>query len=117
MVLAAGLFAHETAALDADVSARLSVHGAGGGAGQGQPAPQVTDRGAVSGPGWPLVDEVAGASPVEFALLGGGSRTVWSLAQARVVISDWKADYNHGRRHSQLAYQAPAVYAAARTHQ
>jgi putative transposase len=40
----------------------------------------------------------------------------WSLAQARVVISDWKADYNHRRRHSALGYQAPAVYAAARTH-
>ena len=41
----------------------------------------------------------------------------WSLAQARVVISDWKEDYNHRRRHSALGYQAPAVYAAARTHQ
>jgi putative transposase len=41
----------------------------------------------------------------------------WSLAQARVVISDWKADYNHRRRHSALGYQAPAVYAAARTHE
>src|SRR6266511_1792461 len=40
----------------------------------------------------------------------------WSLAQARVVISDWKADYNHRRRHSALGYQAPAVYAAPRTH-
>jgi putative transposase len=40
----------------------------------------------------------------------------WSLAQARVVISDWKADYNHRRRHSALGHQAPAVYAAARTH-
>jgi transposase InsO family protein len=40
----------------------------------------------------------------------------WSPAQARVVISDWKADYNHRRRHSALGYQAPAVYAAARTH-
>jgi transposase InsO family protein len=28
----------------------------------------------------------------------------------------WKADYNHRRRYSALGYQAPAVYAAARTH-
>jgi transposase InsO family protein len=28
----------------------------------------------------------------------------WSLVQARVVISDWKADYNHRRRHSALGY-------------
>jgi putative transposase len=41
----------------------------------------------------------------------------WSLAQARVVITDWKEDYNHRRRHSSLGYQAPAVYAAACTHQ
>ncbi len=41
----------------------------------------------------------------------------WSLAQARVVIRDWKADCNHRRRHSALGYQAPAVYAAGRTHQ
>jgi transposase InsO family protein len=41
---------------------------------------------------------------------------IWSLAQARVVISDWKQDYNHRRRHSSLGYQAPAVYAAACTH-
>ena len=40
----------------------------------------------------------------------------WSLAQASVVISDWKADSNHRRRHSALGYQAPAVSAAARTH-
>ena len=37
----------------------------------------------------------------------------WSLAQARVVISDWKEDYNHCRRHSALGYQAPALRAAA----
>jgi hypothetical protein len=41
---------------------------------------------------------------------------VWSLAQTPVVISDWKADYDHRRRRSALGYQAPAVYAAARTH-
>lgn len=40
----------------------------------------------------------------------------WSLTQARVVISDWKEDYNHRRRHSALGYQAPADYAAACTH-
>ena len=40
----------------------------------------------------------------------------WSLAQARVVISDWKEEYNHHRRHSALGYQAPARYAAACTH-
>jgi transposase InsO family protein len=41
----------------------------------------------------------------------------WSLTQARVVITDWKEDYNHRRRHSALGYQAPAVYAAGCTHQ
>ena len=40
----------------------------------------------------------------------------WSLAHARVVISDWKDEYNHRRRHSSLGYQAPAVYAAGCTH-
>jgi len=40
----------------------------------------------------------------------------WSLPHARVVITDWKDDYNHLRRHSSLGYQAPAVYAAACTH-
>ena len=40
----------------------------------------------------------------------------WSLAQARVVIGDWKNDYNHRRRHSSLGYLAPAVYAAGCTH-
>src|SRR5439155_20639537 len=43
---------------------------------------------------------------------GSGSRCLninmfCSLAQARVVISDWKADYNHRRQHSALGYQAP----------
>ena len=42
--------------------------------------------------------------------------TFWSLTQARVVIGDWKDDYNQRRRHSSLGYQAPAVYAAGCTH-
>jgi putative transposase len=41
----------------------------------------------------------------------------WSLAHTRVVISDWKTEYNHHRRHSALGYQAPARYAEACTHQ
>ncbi|NIH95043.1 transposase InsO family protein [Mycolicibacterium fluoranthenivorans] len=40
----------------------------------------------------------------------------WSLAQARVVIGDWKHGYNHHRRHSSLGYLPPARYAAACTH-
>jgi len=42
---------------------------------------------------------------------------LWSLAQARVVIADWKQEYNHHRRHSALGYQTPASYAAVCTHQ
>jgi putative transposase len=40
----------------------------------------------------------------------------WSLTHARVVITDWKHEYNHHRRHSALGYQAPANYAATCTH-
>jgi putative transposase len=40
----------------------------------------------------------------------------WSLAQAQVVISDWKHDYNHHRRHSALGYQPPTRYTAGCTH-
>lgn len=40
----------------------------------------------------------------------------WSLTQARVVITDWKEEYNHHRRHSSLGYRAPADYAAACIH-
>ena len=35
---------------------------------------------------------------------------LWSLAQARVVISDWNKDYNHRRRHSALGYQESGTY-------
>lgn len=31
----------------------------------------------------------------------------WSLTHARVVISDWKSDYNHHRRHSDLGHRTP----------
>jgi putative transposase len=40
----------------------------------------------------------------------------WSLTQARIVITDWKDEYNHHRRHSALGYETPAGYAAACTH-
>ena len=41
----------------------------------------------------------------------------WSLTHARVLISDWKTEYNHHRRHPALGYQAPARYAETCTHQ
>jgi putative transposase len=34
------------------------------------------------------------------------------LAEARVVIADWREDYNHHRPHSALGMLAPAVFAA-----
>lgn len=37
----------------------------------------------------------------------------WSLAHARVVIADWKDNYNHHRPHSSLGYMAPSEYAAS----
>ena len=33
--------------------------------------------------------------------------TCSSLTHARVVITDWKDEYNHHRRHSALGYEAP----------
>jgi transposase InsO family protein len=41
----------------------------------------------------------------------------YSLTHARVIISDWKTEYNHHRRHSALGYQTPAEYAQQCTHQ
>lgn len=35
------------------------------------------------------------------------------LAEAKVVIADWRDDYNHYRPHSSLGMKAPAAFAAA----
>jgi transposase InsO family protein len=40
----------------------------------------------------------------------------WCLTQARIVIGDWKTEYNANRRHSALKYLAPTDYAAICTH-
>ena len=40
----------------------------------------------------------------------------WSLTQARVIISDWKDEYNNHRRHSSLGYLTLTSYAATCTH-
>jgi putative transposase len=37
------------------------------------------------------------------------------LAEARVLVSDWREDYNHHRPHSALAMKAPTVFAASWT--
>lgn len=36
-----------------------------------------------------------------------------SLAEARVVLEDFRLEYNHRRPHSSLGYQPPAVFAAS----
>ena len=41
----------------------------------------------------------------------------YSLLHARVVISDWKHEYTHERRHSSLGYRSPVEYARSCTHQ
>ena len=38
-----------------------------------------------------------------------------TLLEARVVIEDWRNDYNHHRPHSSLGWRSPAVYAANTT--
>ena len=40
----------------------------------------------------------------------------YSLLHARVVISDWKHEYNHERRHSSLGYRSPVEYARSCAH-
>ena len=37
------------------------------------------------------------------------------LAEAQVVIADWREDYNHQRPHSALGMQTPAAFAATWT--
>jgi transposase InsO family protein len=39
-----------------------------------------------------------------------------SLLEARVVIEDWKEDYNNRHRHSSLEYRTPNEYAASCIH-
>jgi putative transposase len=39
------------------------------------------------------------------------------LLEARVVVEDWRQEYNHLRPHSSLGYRTPASYAAGCTHQ
>jgi len=36
-----------------------------------------------------------------------------SVAEARVIVQDYRLDYNHRRPHSALNYQTPATFAAA----
>ena len=40
---------------------------------------------------------------------------LWTLTEARVVIEDFRRDYNQDRPHSRLGYQSPARYAQALT--
>jgi putative transposase len=41
--------------------------------------------------------------------------TFWSLTHARVVIGDWKHDYNHHRSPRWATYRQPATLPAAHT--
>ena len=37
---------------------------------------------------------------------------LWTLTEARVVIEDYRIEYNHRRPHSRLGYRSPVTYAA-----
>ena len=37
---------------------------------------------------------------------------LWTLTEARVVIEDYRCQYNHHRSHSKLGYQSPKRFAA-----
>jgi hypothetical protein len=36
-------------------------------------------------------------------------KSIYSPPHVRVVIGDWKSEYNHDNRHSSLGYLAPAI--------
>lgn len=40
---------------------------------------------------------------------------LWTLTEARVVIEDFRRDYNHDRPHSKLGYQSPVPFAASQS--
>jgi putative transposase len=40
---------------------------------------------------------------------------LWTLTEARVVIEDYRRQYNHHRPHSKLGYQSPKRFAATQT--
>jgi transposase InsO family protein len=40
---------------------------------------------------------------------------LWTLTEARVVIEDYRREYNHHRPHSKLGYQSPKRFAATQS--
>ena len=40
---------------------------------------------------------------------------LWTLTEARVVIEDYRRNYNHHRPHSKLGYQSPKRFAATQS--
>ncbi|CAN5504051.1 hypothetical protein BH09VER1_BH09VER1_54840 [soil metagenome] len=40
---------------------------------------------------------------------------LWTLTEARVIVEDYRCDYNHHRPHSKLGYQSPTRFAATQT--
>ena len=40
---------------------------------------------------------------------------LWTLTEARVVIEDYRCQYNHHRPHGKLGYQNPKRFAATQT--
>jgi len=43
---------------------------------------------------------------------GDAGELLPTLAETRVVLEDFRLEYNHRRPHSSLGYQAPAAFAA-----